>query len=101
VSFRVGAGQPPTHDRAFCSVKSQISARLRSKILRVFGPEDDLTSCKRYVAPPQVEQLALSTAGLEGSKDQCLEVRFCRAQEPVLLAWLQPLVPLRFFLATN
>jgi hypothetical protein len=57
--------------------------------------------CKRYVAPPQVEQLALSTAGLEGSNDQRLKVRFCQAQEPVLLAWLQPSVPLRFFLATN
>ena len=67
----------------------------------MFGAEDDLPSCKRYVTPSQVEELALSTAGLEGSDDQRLKVRFCRAQQPVLLAWLQPSVPLRLFLATN
>ena len=47
-------------------------------VLRVFGAEDDLPPCKRYVAPLQGEQLALSTAGLKGSDDQRLKVRFCR-----------------------
>src|SRR5207249_11106271 len=70
-------------------------------VLRVFGAEDDSPACKRYVAPPQGEQFALSTAGLKGRDDQRLKVWFCRAQQLVLLAWLQPSVALRFFLATN
>src|ERR1700687_285373 len=70
-------------------------------VLRVFGAEDHLPAWKRYVAPPQSEQFALPTAGLKGGDDHCLKVWPGRAQQLVLLAWLQPSVALRFFLAMN
>jgi hypothetical protein len=45
-------------------------------VLRVLGTKYDLAACKGDVAPPQVEQLALTPAGLKSSDDQRLKVWF-------------------------